>query len=182
VTRALAALLALALVAAAPSALARPKTLKQRCAKKGYAKHHRRQCTKHRGKPRQNQLQTTVTPVPAPTPPATGTPAPGSSAAPAAPTGATTRIGVVAREFSLTLSRTTVSAGSASVQLQNFGEDPHDLRVARVDGTGSATDLPSTGPGSRQSQTLTLTPGAYKLYCTLPGHDAAGMHATLTVG
>ena len=28
---------------------------------------------------------------------------------------------------------------------------------------------------------LNLGPGTWKLYCTLPGHDQAGMHALITV-
>ena len=186
--RALAGLLALALVAAAPVALARTKhtTSKQRCAHKSYARQHARQCARFRKRPHSGYAQTQVAPAtPGPQPPLPAglppdAPAP-TTAAPTA-TAPVTRIGVVAREFSLTLSRTSVSAGAVGVQLQNFGQDPHNLRVERVDGTSAPTDFATTEPGSLQSQTVTLAPGAYKLYCTLPGHDAAGMHATLIVG
>src|SRR5204862_7577632 len=47
------------------------------------------------------------------------------------------RLGVTAREWSLVLSRQTLTAGRAIVELQNFGEDAHNLRIARVDGTGA---------------------------------------------
>ena len=101
--------------------------------------------------------------------------------APPTTTPPATRLGVVAREYSLTLSKMTVGSGDATIQLQNFGEDPHNLRVERVDASGTSTDFPLTQPHTQQSETVTLGPGTYKLYCTLPGHDAAGMHATLTV-
>jgi plastocyanin len=92
------------------------------------------------------------------------------------------RLGVAAREFSLALSRTSLPAGAALVELQNFGEDAHNLRIERLDGTGTPVDLPEAQAGKVTSAKATLGPGAYRLYCTLPGHDALGMHATLTVG
>jgi hypothetical protein len=39
------------------------------------------------------------------------------------------RMQVVAREFSFTLSRQAVAAGAVAIELNNHGEDPHDLRV-----------------------------------------------------
>src|SRR5207253_10586510 len=44
------------------------------------------------------------------------------------------RVQVVAREFSLALSRRTVKVGTAIIELANFGEDAHDLRMQRVGG------------------------------------------------
>ena len=72
------------------------------------------------------------------------------------------------------------------VEFANRGEDPHDLQLAPVTGagetTGAARDaFPTLSSGKLGTQTLTLTPGTWRLWCSLPGHDAAGMHATLTV-
>jgi plastocyanin len=72
------------------------------------------------------------------------------------------------------------------VEFANEGEDPHNLQLAPVTGPGEATGAPQGGfptlaPGKLGTQTLTLTPGTWRLWCSLPGHDAAGMHATLTV-
>jgi plastocyanin len=91
------------------------------------------------------------------------------------------RLGVSAREWSLVLSRTTLAPGLAIVELQNFGEDAHNLRLERVDGSGSALNVALAEAGERKSAKGTLTAGAYKVYCALPGHDSAGMHATLDV-
>ena len=91
------------------------------------------------------------------------------------------RLGVTAREWSLVLSRQTLAAGRAVVELQNFGEDAHDLRIQRVDGSGTPLDVPLAEAGERQSASGTLAAGEYKVYCALPGHDALGMHATLEV-
>jgi uncharacterized cupredoxin-like copper-binding protein len=35
--------------------------------------------------------------------------------------------------------------------------------------------------GSRATQTVTLRRGTYRLWCSLPGHEAAGMRALLRV-
>jgi plastocyanin len=91
------------------------------------------------------------------------------------------RLGVTAREWSLVLSRQTLAPGPAIVQLQNFGEDAHNLRVERIDGSGSPLSVPLAEAGEQKSASGPLTPGTYKVYCALPGHDALGMHATLDV-
>jgi plastocyanin len=91
------------------------------------------------------------------------------------------RLGVTAREWSLVLSRTTLAAGPAIVELQNFGEDAHNLRLERIDGTGAPLSVPLAESGERKSASGTLAAGTYKVYCALPGHDAQGMHATLEV-
>jgi hypothetical protein len=92
------------------------------------------------------------------------------------------RLGVVAREWSLVLSRSSLPAGTAIVELQNFGEDAHNLRIERADPTGAAANVPLAEASERKSSDVTLTPGAYRLYCTLAGHEALGMRASLAVG
>ena len=93
----------------------------------------------------------------------------GPAPAPAARLQATTR------EFSLTLSRPALPAGPALIELVNRGEDPHDLRI------GTVGSIPETLAGERGSVRVTLEPGNYMLYCSLPGHAALGMTATLKV-
>jgi plastocyanin len=102
--------------------------------------------------------------------------APASAAAPA-------RVLVEATEFRFTLSRTTVKAGPAIVQLAIRGEDPHDLRLAPPRGHASAqpATVPETLPGAVAEWRGKLTKGRWTLYCSLPGHKAAGMRTTLTV-
>jgi plastocyanin len=196
VTRPVALVLAL-VVAFAPAALARtvkPAKHPVKCAAQTKAKPKKRCKRRHsasRGHhparpPHHHAAAPEATPAPAPVlvaPPAATDPFPVTAAPDPTPAPAVrSRLGVTAREFSLVLSRTTLAAGDALVELQNFGEDPHDLRIERVDGTGPRVDLPLAEAGAVQSGDATLTPGQYKLYCALPGHDALGMHATLTVG
>ena len=90
------------------------------------------------------------------------------------------RLLVEAREFNLTLSRAKLKAGRAIVQLANRGEDPHDLRFARIGRHGGGT-IGETLPGEIGEWQGRVRRGRYRLYCTLEGHRAAGMRATLRV-
>ena len=103
--------------------------------------------------------------------------------APPAQAAAPSRVLVEATEFRFTLSRTTVKAGPAIVQLAIRGEDPHDLRLAPPRGhtAGKPAAVPETLPGAVAEWRGKLTKGRWTLYCSLPGHKAAGMRATLIV-
>jgi plastocyanin len=110
--------------------------------------------------------------------PPTGTPAPAPTL-PAVGVTVDDRGGYTAR-----LSRPTVTAGSVVVQLINQGDDAHNLRIVAIDHAGGAVDIPLTAAGTHTTQTLTLTPGSYRLFCTLTtpvNHETAGMNATLSV-
>jgi hypothetical protein len=90
------------------------------------------------------------------------------------------RLGVSASEFHLVLSRASVKAGRVIVQLQNEGEDVHDLRLRRVGGKRTYR-FPVTSPGGRSTVTLRLLPGRYRLWCSLANHAQLGMRAVLRV-
>ena len=90
------------------------------------------------------------------------------------------RLQVVAREFSLGLSRTTLRAGPAVIELANFGEDPHDLRLQRV-GSRHIAGIGVVAPGQRGELSLKLARGRYSLWCSVANHRKLGMRATLLV-
>ena len=90
------------------------------------------------------------------------------------------RLGVVAKEFRFSLSRTTLKHGRAIIELDNFGEDVHDLRLRRVGGTRTYA-LAETAAGQRAELDTKLAPGTYRLWCSIADHRARGMHATLRV-
>jgi hypothetical protein len=185
--KAVASLVLALVVAVGPAAQARTghppgHSVKCKATKKGHPKRKKRCKRERRGAP-----HTTRPPRPAGgrapvTPPAPPTPAPDPPAVNPAPPPPKARLAVVAHEWSLVLSRTALPAGVAIVELQNFGEDAHNLRIERVDHSGAATNVPLAEAGERKSSQVTLAPGAYKLYCTLAGHEALGMRASLTVG
>jgi plastocyanin len=91
-----------------------------------------------------------------------------------------TRVQVVAMEFYYNLSRRTVTAGPAIVQLVDFGQDPHDLRMERVGGT-RVYGTPIIQPGTLYNLKLDLLPGTYELWCSVANHRALGMEARLVV-
>jgi plastocyanin len=90
------------------------------------------------------------------------------------------RVQVSAREFSFSLSRQSVKAGPAVIELVNFGQDPHDLRLQRIGGAHIA-GTPQVDPGQHFDLTVKLLPGKYNLWCSIANHRALGMQATLTV-
>jgi hypothetical protein len=96
------------------------------------------------------------------------------------PHSAPARLGVGASEFHLVLSRTSVKAGRAVLELQNDGEDVHDLRLRRIGGTRTYA-FPLTKPGARTRRVLRLLPGRYRLWCSVGDHAQLGMRAVLRI-
>ena len=90
------------------------------------------------------------------------------------------RLGVSAKEFHLVLSRPAVKSGRVEIELQNDGEDVHDLRLRRIGGTRTYR-VPVTKPGSRRTIEVALLPGRYRLWCSVPDHRQLGMQAVLRV-
>ena len=90
-------------------------------------------------------------------------------------------VSVAAKEFSLTLSRPLVGAGSVRIELRNTGEDPHNLVVSPE---GTHTPLASFSeldPGAYERRSVTLSPGRYQLWCSLEFHEGYGMSVSLRV-
>ena len=104
-------------------------------------------------------------------------PPPSSSAGSPAPA----RVQVIAKEYSLTLSRPVVPSGVVVVEFVNAGQDPHNLHLAPSAGGPEAGAFSHGEPGAHQRLQFNMPAGSYTLFCSLPGHEAAGMKATLTV-
>ncbi|HEX5928228.1 MAG TPA: plastocyanin/azurin family copper-binding protein [Solirubrobacterales bacterium] len=91
------------------------------------------------------------------------------------------RLSVKAQEFSFTLSRPNLPAGEAIVELNNQGEDPHDLNLQQEGSEEPPLAVPEAGPLEHRTAKFDLPAGTYRLWCSLPQHDEWGMNATLTV-
>jgi uncharacterized cupredoxin-like copper-binding protein len=91
-----------------------------------------------------------------------------------APSGTTT-LAVTESEFKIALASTTLNAGKITFDVKNAGHIAHDLAIKG----GEKTNL--IQPGGTAQLTVTLKPGSYHLYCTVPGHEAAGMKIDITV-
>jgi hypothetical protein len=90
------------------------------------------------------------------------------------------RVQVGAEEFGYALSRRSIPAGQTIVQLANFGEDEHDLRLRRAGGTRTYA-IRKVLPGKVAELEARFLPGRFTLWCSLADHRARGMSATLVV-
>jgi plastocyanin len=123
-----------------------------------------------------------ATPNPLPPVPAPIVPAPPPTQTEPTPEPTASALGVKAVEWSYTLSRPEVPAGEVIVQLNNMGEDPHDLNIRLQDSEGTPLRVPIAPSRQQVSKRFTLPAGTYRLWCDLDEHDERGMHATLVVG
>lgn len=173
-----------------------------RCAPRAHASHGHRRCAH---KPHHGASSTKPTAGPAPragagagggaapveglSPTLPGVPGPGASGgSPGAPAGASEEpappsiphVQVVAVEYHYTLSRTTVPAGKVALQFVNNGQDEHNLNVLSGEGE-LETSFPKIVSHAVRETTVNLRKGSFTLFCSVPEHEAKGMHATLTV-
>jgi plastocyanin len=84
-------------------------------------------------------------------------------------------------EFKITLPAEKLAPGKVTFDVTNAGKIQHDLVVSGPGVTGTAK-TPLINAGKTAKLTVTLAAGSYTLYCSVPGHRAAGMVAKLTVG
>jgi len=85
-------------------------------------------------------------------------------------------IAVQEKEWKVLPATTTVAHGVIAFDVKNVGKIQHDLAVQ-----GSASKTALISPGKSTTLTVTLKPGTYTLYCSVPGHRQLGMVAKLTV-
>ncbi|MDX6635414.1 MAG: hypothetical protein QOF06_1617 [Solirubrobacterales bacterium] len=119
---------------------------------------------------------------PAGSAPAPVTPtAPGPTVAEPEPEPEANRLSARASEYYWVLSRPKVKAGALTVELNNQGEDPHNLNLRREDDEGEPLTIPETNSGKLTAASFDLPAGKYRLWCSLPEHEEKGMHTTLVV-
>lgn len=119
--------------------------------------------------------------APGAVPPSTAPTAPPATEAPPSEEAPLAHLSVKAVEWSYTLSRPEVDTGEVIVELNNQGEDSHNLKLQREGSAEPPAAIPVAEPAKQTSARLTLSPGSYRLYCSLDQHDEKGMHATLLV-
>jgi plastocyanin len=94
-----------------------------------------------------------------------------------APTPQASTVDVTETEFKIALASTELKAGKVTFDVTNAGAIPHDLAIVGV--KQQTKQIPSKGSAKL---TVTLKPGTYELYCSVPGHKQAGMDLKVTVG
>lgn len=74
----------------------------------------------------------------------------------------------------------SAKAGKVTITMTNMSPVGHNITIQQ--GTsGSVLGATPTFQGGTKSVTLTLRPGKYTFFCSVPGHRAGGMVGTLTV-
>lgn len=76
-------------------------------------------------------------------------------------------------------STATASAGPVVIRSKNPQSTGHDIAI-RGNGVKMRGDIVSDG-GVSMITIADLKAGTYTFYCSVPGHEAAGMKGTLTV-
>jgi plastocyanin len=94
------------------------------------------------------------------------------------PTGPAKGTVAVQAEASIKFNATEFTAPAGIVQINYSGATGHTLAIQDPKFAGF---LLTTDAGGPKSGKVELTPGTYTIYCTVPGHEAQGMKATITV-
>ena len=74
----------------------------------------------------------------------------------------------------------TARAGKVVFTFTNASPLPHNLTFEKA-GTEQEAGATKTITSGSTSVTITLAPGKYNYYCSVPGHEDGGMKGTLTV-
>ena len=76
-------------------------------------------------------------------------------------------------------STVTTNAGPVKIDFTNKSPVGHDVKIADSSGKElGGTDLVT---GGSATATVDLQPGNYTFFCSVPGHEEAGMKGTLSV-
>jgi FtsP/CotA-like multicopper oxidase with cupredoxin domain/plastocyanin len=94
---------------------------------------------------------------------------------------APTLVAVTLEDFSIAPATMKAAAGvPITLSVTNKGQSAHEVAVD-VNGTTMQTPMLQAGGGGSLSLPA-LQAGSYKVWCTVPGHEALGMTASLVVG
>jgi plastocyanin len=89
-------------------------------------------------------------------------------------------IGVSEREFHITAFRKTVAPGPVRLNVENLGQDTHNLVIRGP--RGYSHRGPDLAAGDRAVVAATLArPGTYTLLCTRANHESLGMKTRIVV-
>jgi uncharacterized cupredoxin-like copper-binding protein len=104
----------------------------------------------------------------------------GGSSAASAPAGAqVVEIDIASSGFAFTTSAATAKAGPVELRAKNPQSISHDISL-KGNGVSVQGSMVSSG-GVSTVTVANLKAGAYTFYCSVPGHEQAGMKGTLTV-
>jgi plastocyanin len=93
--------------------------------------------------------------------------------------GQVVEIDVAASGFAYAESTATATAGHVVIKSMNPQSTGHDISL-KGNGVDEKGEIVQSG-GVSTIDIADLKPGTYTFYCSVPGHEAAGMKGTLTV-
>jgi len=105
-----------------------------------------------------------------------------SSSSSAASSGSSTEaqaITATEKDFSISLDKDALTAGSYAIKVVNNGNSTHDLAVEKDGKTMATSD--KIGPGESTTLNVDLAAGDYTFYCSIDGHRAMGMEISVKV-
>lgn len=88
------------------------------------------------------------------------------------------RLEISETDFKIHLPAADMAPAAVDVQVTNDGKTIHNLVIK---GPGISRSTKDLNPGEQDSFQVQLKAGTYELYCSIPGHKAAGMDAKLSV-
>jgi plastocyanin len=118
------------------------------------------------------------TPAEAPTTSSAST----STPAPASESGGSEKVSLEANpegQLEYNTKSLSAKAGKVSVDFTNSSQLPHNVTIESSG--GEQVGATPTFAGGSKTLSVSLKPGTYKFFCSVPGHRQAGMEGTLTV-
>jgi hypothetical protein len=104
----------------------------------------------------------------------------GGSVVPAASTAPVSQLRIGLMEYRFQLSAAALRPGAVTVVATDVGSAEHDVVLSQNGKEIGRSAVLS--PGQQQTFSVQVAPsGPVQLECSLPGHDPAGMHASLAV-
>jgi uncharacterized cupredoxin-like copper-binding protein len=97
----------------------------------------------------------------------------GGDALPAVEASTSPRLEVTGTEMAFEPDEVAVEAGTVEVVLHNEGSTVHDLRI------DDPALFVEAMPGDTATAEIDLDPGRYQFYCSIDGHQEAGMEGVL---
>jgi plastocyanin len=104
---------------------------------------------------------------------------PAAKKQPAANSASTVKLAPEGDQLMFDTDTLTAKAGKVTVDFTNNSAIPHDVVVS--DSSNKVLGKTPVFDGGTKSFNVTLKPGTYTYYCSVPGHRQAGMQGTLTV-
>jgi plastocyanin len=102
-----------------------------------------------------------------------------SAPAPAGPPGKTVKLAAdPSGQLKYDTDKLTAKAGAVTINFTNAAPTPHDVTVRK--GSKQLGKTPEIN-SSKARVTIKLAKGEYEYFCSVPGHEQAGMKGTLTV-